>query len=63
MSIKSRLLPIQIKHTLPNLGLVDFRKEFLEKGGRITLLRVHSMIILKGSDYWQKASLVWLFIF
>ena len=32
MSIKNRLLPIEIKHPLPNWGLVDFRKESSENG-------------------------------
>jgi hypothetical protein len=31
MSIKNRLLPIEIKHTVPNWGLVDYRKEEVEK--------------------------------
>jgi hypothetical protein len=33
-------------------GFSTVSEEVLGKGGRITRPRVHSMIILKDSDYW-----------
>lgn len=57
MSIGNRLLPFEIKHTLPNWGLVDYRKEELEK--EVVCFASVSFIAGKNkNDYQKKVSII-----